>query len=86
MKEIKVYSTHNCPNCLALKELLKKRGLEVQEGDMRTAAVASELFSSNIFAMQAPILRIGTKYYTNMSPGGRLDVALVQSILEKEGV
>jgi len=78
-----VYSTKNCPNCSVLKELLKKEGIDVEEADMRTPDVATELFAHNVFAMQAPILRMGDEFHTGLSPMGRLDVEKVKSILAR---
>jgi hypothetical protein len=44
------------------------------------------MFASHAYAMQAPMLRIRGRFYTKLSPGGCLDVASVQAILEREGL
>jgi glutaredoxin len=60
-----VYTLENCPNCEALKEFLKGRGLQFREEDMASAASLTELRVNGVFAMEAPVLRQGETFLTS---------------------
>lgn len=56
--------------------------IDVEEADMRTPDVATELFAHIVFVMQASIPRIDNEFITGLSLMGRLDVNKVKSIIE----
>lgn len=82
---ITVYSTPTCSNCAALKELLKKAGLEFAEVNMATPAGLTELRMNGVFAMSAPVLQIDGSFYQRLSNEKGLNIDLVKGYLLKHG-
>ncbi len=64
MQEISIYSKGKCPNCDILKQLLEKENIRYKEIDMVTPETLTELRMNDVFAMSAPVLQIGKKFYT----------------------
>jgi glutaredoxin 3 len=83
--KITVYSTPTCPNCVALKELLKKAGLEFGEVNMAKPAGLTELRMNGVFAMSAPVLQIEGSLYQGLSNEKGLNIDLVKAYLLKHG-
>ncbi|MGB8217889.1 MAG: glutaredoxin family protein [Candidatus Methanoperedens sp.] len=83
--KITVYSTPTCPNCVVLKELLKKTGLEFSEVNMATPAGLTELRINGVFAMSAPVLQIDGSFYQRLCNEKGLNVDLVKGYLLKHG-
>jgi len=63
MSKFIVYSTKDCPKCVALKDNLQKKGIEFEEKDMGTAESITELRVGGCFAMSAPVLQIDESFY-----------------------
>ena len=84
MEKIIVYITFACPNCVTLKELLTKFGLEFAGKNMRSAEGSADLFANEVYAQSAPILRLGDVFYVNLTDAGKLDIPKVKSILGLE--
>jgi glutaredoxin len=59
-----VYSKKGCPNCDMLKGLLREENIEYDIVRIDTPAALTELGMNNIFTMSAPVLQIGSKFYT----------------------
>lgn len=81
---VTLYSTQTCPNCIILKEFLGKENIIFKELNMRLAEVAAQLFSDNVYCMQAPILKIDNTYHVNITEAGKLNLQLVKSLINKE--
>lgn len=64
MQEICIFSTKTCPNCKILKDILNKENIQYKDINMATPEAMTELRMNNIYAMSAPILQIGDKFYT----------------------
>jgi glutaredoxin len=58
-----VYSTKDCPKCVALKDDLHRKGIEFEDKDMSTAESITELRVGGCFAMSAPVLQIDESFY-----------------------
>ena len=79
-----VFSLKKCPNCEILKQLLTKEKIPFDEIDMKSPTGATELFSNNVFTMQAPVLKFNNKYWTNITTVGNLDIKIVTDIIKSE--
>ena len=64
MSDISIYSTSNCPNCRVLKQSIEKMDMEFKEVDMSTPESLTELRMNGVFTMAAPVLQVGSKFYT----------------------
>jgi arsenate reductase-like glutaredoxin family protein len=64
MQEIQIYSTVNCPNCRVLKQFLENKNIQYKEVDMATPAALTELRMNGVFTMSAPVLQVGSKFFT----------------------
>lgn len=64
--EITIYETKNCPNCKALKAMIKAAMPHVypKTVDMSTPSSLTELRINGIFTLSAPVLQIGDVFYT----------------------
>ena len=60
----KLFSTEYCPKCLLLKDILTKAEKPFEVVDMSTPESQTELYSSGIFTLSAPVLQIDDKFYT----------------------
>jgi glutaredoxin len=58
-----VYTLPDCPNCVKLKDELDKRGIVYSVAQMDSVDSIVEMRSSDCFAMSAPVLQIGDKFY-----------------------
>ena len=83
MQDINIYSTSNCPNCRVLKQLLEKKNIQFNEVDMSTPAALTELRMNGVFAMSAPVLQIGGRFYTTkeLFSDNRIDNNKLESLL-----
>ncbi len=64
MSNITVYSKKSCPNCDLLKKLLMEKNIEHNIVRIDTPAALTELRMNSVFTMSAPVLQIGSKFYT----------------------
>lgn len=64
MQEIQIYSTTNCPNCRVLKQFFETKNIQYKEVDMATPAALTELRMNGVFAMSAPVLQVGSRFFT----------------------
>jgi glutaredoxin len=64
MQEIHLYSTTNCPNCRVLKQFFETKNIQYKEIDMATPAALTELRMNGVFTMSAPVLQIGSSFFT----------------------
>ncbi len=87
MQNILIYSTSNCPNCRALKQFLEKKNVQYKEVDMATPAALTELRMNGVFAMSAPVLQAGSKFYTSsdLLGEGRIDQEKLEALLKTWG-
>lgn len=81
-----VYSTPTCPNCVVLKELLKKAAIEFAEVNMASPAGLTELRMNGVFAMSAPVLQIDGSFYPRLSTEKGLNAGYVSGLLLKHGL
>lgn len=63
-KKIVVFSTTVCPKCKRLKQYMKDQGIPFSEMDMQSAEGRTELVFAGVFALEAPVLQVGSAYYT----------------------
>lgn len=63
MEEITVYTKPKCSGCEALKNHLKKRGIDFQELDGTSAVGLSALRCAGCFPMYYPVLQVGERIY-----------------------
>ncbi len=83
MQDIQIYSTGNCPNCRVLKQLLEKKNVQYKEVDMATPAALTELRMNGVFTMSAPVLQIGSRFFTTkeLFSDNRIDKSKLESLL-----
>ncbi len=84
MQEIQLYSTTNCPNCRALKQILETKNIQYKEVDMATPAALTELRMNGVFTMSAPVLQVGSRFFTTkeLFSHERIDQARLESLLK----
>lgn len=84
MENIIIYSTINCPNCRVLKQYLEKKNVAYKEVDMATPAALTELSMNGVFTMAAPVLQIGSRFYTysELFKEDRIDHSKLESLLK----
>ncbi len=84
MQEIQIYSTTNCPNCRVLKQFLETRNLQYKEINMATPAALTELRMNGVFTMSAPVLQIGSRFFTTkeLFSQERIDQSRLESLLK----
>lgn len=58
-----VYSLPNCPNCMRLKDALNLHRVVYKTLMMDTSEGITELRVNGCFAMQAPVLQVGDRFY-----------------------
>jgi len=63
--KITVYTLEICPNCELLKAYLKDQGAAFDEMDMSGAEALTELRLNGVFVMEAPVLRVGNRFFTS---------------------
>ena len=87
MQDILIYSTGNCPNCKVLKQFLEKKNIQYKEVDMATPAALTELRMNGVFTMSAPVLQVGSRFYTysELFKQDRIDHGRLESLLEITG-
>jgi len=49
--------------CEMLKMYLKKHNIEYEELDMSSADAQAELLTNGVFALSAPVLQVGDRFY-----------------------
>ncbi len=83
MQDVLIYSTSNCPNCRLLKQLLDKKKIPYKEVDMATPAALTELRMNGVFTMTAPVLQIGSRFYTykELFSQDRIDQSKLDNLL-----
>jgi len=83
MKDITLYTSIGCSQCLALKRWLEERSLSFKERDLSDTDVMSDLVMSDIFIMSAPALEIDGKFYSSdeIFNGEGLDESLLEEDL-----
>ncbi len=84
MQEIQIYSTTNCPNCRVLKQFFETKNIRYKEINMATPAALTELRMNGVFTMSAPVLQIGSKFFTTkeLFSQERIDQSRLESLLE----
>lgn len=84
MKEIQIYSTTNCPNCRVLKQFFETKNIQYKEVNMATPAALTELRMNGVFTMSAPVLQIGSRFFTTkeLFSQERIDQSRLESLLE----
>ncbi|MDD5617159.1 MAG: glutaredoxin family protein [Candidatus Methanoperedens sp.] len=84
MQEIQIYSTANCPNCRVLKQFLETRNIQYKEVDMATPAALTELRMSGVFTMSAPVLQVGSRFFTTkeLFSQERIDQSRLESLFK----
>lgn len=61
---VTIYTLEDCPHCEILKEYLQEINIPYREEDMGSAGPLTELRLHGVFVREAPILRIGDKFFT----------------------
>ena len=84
MQEIQIYSTVNCPNCRVLKQFLETKNIQYKELDMATPAALTELRMNGVFTMSAPVLQVGSKFFTTkeLFSQERVDQSKLESLFK----
>jgi len=84
MQEIQIYSTTNCPNCRVLKQFFETKNIQYKEINMATPAALTELRMNGVFTMSAPVLQIGSRFFTTkeLFSQERIDQSRLESLLE----
>ena len=84
MQEIQIYSTTNCPNCKVLKQFFETKNIQYKEINMATPAALTELRMNGVFTMSAPVLQIGSRFFTTkeLFSQERIDQSRLESLLE----
>jgi len=84
MQEIQIYSTVNCPNCRVLKQFLENKNIQYKEVDMATPAALTELRMNGVFTMSAPVLQVGSKFFTTkeLFSQERVDQSKLESLFK----
>ena len=59
-----VYSKKDCPNCDALKQLLKKENIQYETVNIFTPDAMTDLAMNNVITRSAPVLQIEDRFYT----------------------
>lgn len=60
---IRVYTLKNCTLCEMLKGYLSRHGIAYEELDMSSPEASAELLVNGVFALSAPVLQIGERFY-----------------------
>lgn len=60
---VRVYTLPSCPNCITLKDMLDKKGVVYKVVPMDSPEGVTELRVNGCFAMQAPVLQVGDRFY-----------------------
>ncbi len=84
MQEIQLYSTTNCPNCRVLKQFFETRNIQYKEVNMATPAALTELRMNGVFTMSAPVLQIGSRFFTTkeLFSQEKIDQSRLESLLK----
>ena len=64
--QITIYKTPDCPRCRELAAYLRGLGIDFEEQDMSHPAVITDLRCDNVFALAAPVLRVGDDYLAGL--------------------
>lgn len=64
--EVSVYYLPDCPNCMTLKSALDAENIRYKSMMMETAESITDMRLGQCFAMQAPVLRVGDKFYEDL--------------------
>ncbi|MDD1677664.1 MAG: glutaredoxin family protein [Methanomicrobiales archaeon] len=62
---VTIYTLEDCPHCELLKEYLQENNIPYREEDMGTAGPLTELRLNGVFVREAPVLRIGDRFFTS---------------------
>jgi len=58
-----IYTLENCPQCIEMKNKLAACGYEYIEKPMDSAESITEMRLNQCFAMEAPVLQVGDRFY-----------------------
>ncbi|WP_288959386.1 glutaredoxin domain-containing protein [uncultured Aminobacterium sp.] len=61
---IRIFTTTICPECQRHKAYLAELGIEYQTLDMESPAGRTELLFNGVFALDAPVLQVGSVFFT----------------------
>ncbi len=65
MSGVVIYSSKVCPNCNALKQYMDSIGVKYKSVDMGIPEALTELCINGVYAMSAPVLQVGNKFYNS---------------------
>ncbi len=84
MKNLTLYTSIGCTQCLAVKRWLGERSVHFVEKNLSDTNVMSDLVMSNVFIMSAPALEVNGRIYTvdEIFNDGRLNEKLLEQSLE----
>jgi len=84
--QITIYKTPDCPRCRELAAYLRGLGIDFEEQDMSHPAVITDLRCDNVFALAAPVLRVGDDYYDPdvLLDGDRLAIGRLDELFGRE--
>ncbi|HOL44216.1 MAG TPA: glutaredoxin family protein [Methanothrix sp.] len=60
---IRIYTLKKCPMCEMLKRYMNDNGVTYEEVDMSTPDAQAELLTNGVFALSAPVLQVGDRFY-----------------------
>jgi glutaredoxin len=85
MVEVVVYGLEVCPNCEELKKFLKLSSVLYKEKDMATAEGLTEITIGGVFTREAPVLRVGEKFYPSkmLFKQGKLDTEFIGGLIKQ---
>ena len=84
MAKIRLYSTPECPKCMALKAELPD---DIEMVDMREPSALTDLRCAGVFTLQAPILEIDGDFFTvgDLFKNENVDVIKIRRLLQRYG-
>lgn len=75
--KVVLYTAKACPDCRLVKQLLDRENVSYEERDLATPGALTELAMDGVYALQAPVLRIGSRYYMHIN--GKIDQILKEN-------
>ncbi len=87
-KEIKIFTTDNCPRCDKLKGFLSELGADYDEEDMADPDSRAELAMNDVFVTSAPVLKVRESFFTinDIFDEVSLDEEKVEEALKEEDI